>query len=836
MPSQNAAFRIAEAHNSAAFGILDSRGFNPGPEATARMRDLGVPRDLKQHVQVIHFRNKAVADAVRRAKSVSITGIAGAIRMISVEAHPYGWCKPAMTSALEQFGITLYSSKLSVSRRDLLCLAEAITAAIQDSIPEVQSGADAYCNTNATAAAYRKQHPDNPTPFQALTANGTPLDLANAEPETLLHCLLYQHSGGSRQPIPEMAARSYVQASEPAAIAGAGTGAAAAQVVAQGEQGPEIGNAQPQGAAPGDAAQRMLNGAIRRGTAPVIAKLDESFGVLEQVRDAVLAGQSEQAAMSSEISSVLAQADKLPQVLSALNELKELVRSGAPGAQRTGEVAASAGTGAAEEAAADRQLSPQQMQRRTELMMRISSLLNAQPASDAVGLHKQIYAFGKQFASAIKEAAAMGQLALVVRMATAMSQGFTAAHEAMSQLGTYPRNGMSAAATIGVCSFSSAWNEEGWNPSAVAAEITASERALKQAQEREAKAGFSGGSGRDSGRDGGRDSGRDGDRDGSRSYRSSDYKDYKRKKTGKSVIMASQWWAQLEEEALQEEAREAQARYAGQFASQRTVGAPLGPSGPAKRHAAASTSGRVAPVSAPPRGPGPILHRKQPSRPPPDPQGAEVVGFWDGNPGEEFEILAASRQAAAALGVALSDPDDILRQRDLNGFNFRYNSTRQARTSTSSSTDHGSSHTTSAEGPGNSSTSTAGARRGIRGPHDSNDSDADKERLRLEQQHNAWLDQLSRAPLGHMGYALGLATSGNGRQGLAAAAGWVTAEPAAKEDVNSMMTRVGAYGSSEPTQLPINAEPDHGHSKPRGYPLTATEPTTCTRLSPQQGC
>ncbi|KAG2423414.1 hypothetical protein HYH02_015328 [Chlamydomonas schloesseri] len=373
---QNAAFRIAEAHNSAAFGILDSRGFNPGPEATARMRDLGVPRDLKQHVQVIHFRNKAVADAVHRAKSVSITGIAGAIRMISVEAHPYGWCKPAMTSALEQFGITLYSSKLSVSRRDLLCLAEAITAAIQDSIPEVQSGADAYCNTNATAAAYRKQHPDNPTPFQALTANGTPLDLANAEPETLLHCLLYQHSGGSRQPNPEMAARSYVQ--------------------------------------------------------------DEPH-----------------------------------------------------------------------------------------------------------------------------------------------------------------------------------------------------------------------------------------------------------------------------------------------------------------------------------------------------------------YPAQEFEILAASRQAAAALGVALSDPDDILRQRDLNGFNFRYNSTRQARTSTSSSTDHGSSHTTGAEGPGNSSTSTAGARRGIRGPHDSNDSDADKERLRLEQQHNAWLDQLSRAPLGHMGYALGLATSGNGRQGLAAAAGWVTAEPAAKEDVNSMMTRVG---------------------------------------------
>ncbi|KAG2423160.1 hypothetical protein HYH02_015365 [Chlamydomonas schloesseri] len=54
-----------------------------------------------------------------------------------------------------------------------------------------------------------------------------------------------------------------------------------------------------------------------------------------------------------------------------------------------------------------------------------------------------------------------------------------------------------------------------------------------------------------------------------------------------------------------------------------------------------------------------------------------------------------------------------------------------------------------------------------------------------------------------MGYALGLATSGNGRQGLAAAAGWVTAEPAAKEDVNSMMTRVAAAKAVlPPTQPP----------------------------------
>ncbi|PNW69771.1 hypothetical protein CHLRE_21g752997v5 [Chlamydomonas reinhardtii] len=107
----------------------------------------------------------------------------------------------------------------------------------------------------------------------------------------------------------------------------------------------------------------------------------------------------------------------------------------------------------------------------------------------------------------------------------------------------------------------------------------------------------------------------------------------------------SQWWEQLEEEALQEEAQDVQARYAGQFVSQRTAGPPLGPSGPAKHQAAAAAGGRVAPVSAPPRGPGPILHRKQPSRPQPDPQGAEVVGFWEDNPGEVVGVASPAPQA-----------------------------------------------------------------------------------------------------------------------------------------------------------------------------------------------
>ncbi|PNW69767.1 hypothetical protein CHLRE_21g753047v5 [Chlamydomonas reinhardtii] len=302
-----------------------------------------------------------------------------------------------------------------------------------------------------------------------------------------------------------------------------GAGAAVVAEAVQGEQGPAIGNAQPQGAAQG--AQAALNLAIRRGAAPVIAKLVEISGVGEQTRDAVLAGNVEQAAIGAEISSITEQVAKIPQLERLLTELKELYRSEAPGAQRTGEVAAGAGASAAEEAAIDRQLSPQQLQRRTEIMMRISSLLNAQPAADAVGLHKQIYGFGKQLANAIKEAALMGQTALVARMATALANGFTASHEAMSQLGTYPRNGMSQAVTIGVRSFSSAWNEEGWVPSSVTAEITAAERSLKQAAERDAKAGGGGSTGRDGGRDADRDR-RDGDGD---RRRSSGY-DYKKRK------------------------------------------------------------------------------------------------------------------------------------------------------------------------------------------------------------------------------------------------------------------------------------------------------------------
>ena len=35
--------------------------------------------------------------------------------------------------------------------------------------------------------------------------------------------------------------------------------------------------------------------------------------------------------------------------------------------------------------------------------------------------------------------------------------------------------------------------------------------------------------------------------------------------------MLSSWWEQLEEEALQQEAQDVQARYAGQFALQRTA-------------------------------------------------------------------------------------------------------------------------------------------------------------------------------------------------------------------------------------------------------------------------
>eukprot|EP00198_Chlamydomonas_reinhardtii_P012014 XP_001701351.1 predicted protein [Chlamydomonas reinhardtii] len=67
-------------------------------------------------------------------------------------------------------------------------------------------------------------------------------------------------------------------------------------------------------------------------------------------------------------------------------------------------------------------------------------------------------------------------------------------------------NGMSSAVTIGVRCFSNAWNEENWTPASVAAEITAAERSLKQAQERD----------------------------------------------------ASSWWEQLEEEALQQEAQDPQ--------------------------------------------------------------------------------------------------------------------------------------------------------------------------------------------------------------------------------------------------------------------------------------
>ena len=87
-------------------------------------------------------------------------------------------------------------------------------------------------------------------------------------------------------------------------------------------------------------------------------------------------------------------------------------------------------------------------------MMRISSMLNAQTATDPVGLHKQIYGFGKQLAIGVKEAALMGQSALVVRMATALAHGFTALHECKEpssktacSLHTSPPNWLSVPAT-----------------------------------------------------------------------------------------------------------------------------------------------------------------------------------------------------------------------------------------------------------------------------------------------------------------------------------------------------------------------------------------------------
>ncbi|KAG2443344.1 hypothetical protein HXX76_001706 [Chlamydomonas incerta] len=173
-------------------------------------------------------------------------------------------------------------------------------------------------------------------------------------------------------------------------------------------------------------------------------------------------------------------------------------RGGAPGAAGPGEVAAPGLAAVSGAAVADRQLSALELQTRSELMMRVSSLINAQPASDEVGLHKQVYKLGVLFATAQKEAVRMGQSALATRLANAQLQGFQAAHDAMAQLGTHPRNGMSVAVTIGVRSFTNAWNEDNWLASAAAPEIAAAERTLKQQQDRDTKGGggsYSGGGG-----------------------------------------------------------------------------------------------------------------------------------------------------------------------------------------------------------------------------------------------------------------------------------------------------------------------------------------------------
>lgn len=104
------------------------------------------------------------------------------------------------------------------------------------------------------------------------------------------------------------------------------------------------------------------------------------------------------------------------------------------------------------------------------------------------------------------------ELARVERMPIVLKE-FMPSHE---ECPLATGNGMSSAVTIGVRCFSNAWNEENWTPASVAAEITAAERSLKQAQERDARSGGGGGG------SGGRDS-RDGDRrDGDRDRRDSD--------------------------------------------------------------------------------------------------------------------------------------------------------------------------------------------------------------------------------------------------------------------------------------------------------------------------